>query len=122
MLADIPGLIEGASVGKGLGIKFLRHIERTKVLFHMVSAESADPYKDYKTIRQELGIYNKSLLEKKEFIFLGKSDAVSQAELKKKLSLLKKKKLPAAAISIYDYGSIEKVKKILNKLAKEKHI
>ena len=122
VLADIPGLIEGASVGKGLGIKFLRHIERTKVLFHMVSAESADPYKDYKTIRQELGIYNKSLLEKKEFIFLGKSDAVSQAELKKKLSLLKKKKLPAAAISIYDYGSIEKVKKILNKLAKEKHI
>src|SRR3989339_441161 len=110
VLADIPGLIEGASVGKGLGIKFLRHIERTKVLFHMVSAESADPYKDYKTIRQELGIYNKSLLEKKEFIFWGKSDAVSKAELKKKLSLLKKKKLPAAAISIYDYGSIEKVK------------
>ncbi|MBI2121637.1 MAG: GTPase ObgE [Candidatus Sungbacteria bacterium] len=115
VLADIPGLIEGASGGRGLGIKFLRHIERTKVLFHIISAESADPYKDYKIVRKELGIYSKALLDKKEFIFLGKSDTVSRSELKKKLSLLKKKKMLVGAFSIYDYDAIEKTKS-LNKL------
>lgn len=122
VLADIPGLIEGASSGKGLGIKFLRHIERTKFLFHIISAESADPYKDYKTVRKELGTYNKTLLQKKEFIFLGKSDTISPIELKKKLSMLKKNKLPVGAFSIYDYEAIEKIKKILNKFMKEKHV
>ena len=55
ILADIPGLLEGASQGRGLGIKFLRHIERTKTLFHFISAESTNPVSDYKIIRQELG-------------------------------------------------------------------
>ncbi len=121
VLADIPGLVEGASGGKGLGIKFLRHIERTKVLFHIISAESPDPHKDYKTIRQELGMYNKALLKKKEYVFLGKSDMVPPAELKKKLSALKKKKVPAGVFSIHDFDSIVKIKKILNKLIKEKY-
>ncbi|OGZ70227.1 MAG: Obg family GTPase CgtA, partial [Candidatus Staskawiczbacteria bacterium RIFCSPLOWO2_01_FULL_33_9] len=76
ILADIPGLVEGASTGKGLGIKFLRHIERTKVLFHFVSADSKDPVLDYKTVRNELEKYNKLLLEKPEYIFLSKSDTV----------------------------------------------
>ena len=58
IFADIPGLIEGSSGGRGLGIKFLRHIERTRTLFHFVSAESVNPAKDYKTIRKELGAYN----------------------------------------------------------------
>ena len=52
IIADIPGLIEGASAGKGLGIKFLRHIERTKILFHLISAESENPTKDYKIIKK----------------------------------------------------------------------
>lgn len=121
ILADIPGLIEGASSGKGLGIKFLRHVERTKVLFHIVSAESENPAADYKTIRKELGEYNKALLKKKEYLFLSKSDMVSPADVKKKLALLKKNKLSVFPISIHDFDSIERVKKILNTLIKEKY-
>ncbi len=122
ILADIPGLIEGASGGKGLGIKFLSHIERTKVLFHIISAESSDPYKDYKVIREELGAYNKALLKKKEYVFLGKSDTVPPAELKKKVSALKKKKISVDTFSIHDSESLERVKKILQALIKEKNI
>lgn len=121
ILADIPGLIEGASSGKGLGIKFLRHIERTKVIFHIISAEAADPAGDYAIVRKELGAYNKALLAKKEYIFLGKSDTVGIAELKKKIRTIKKPKSPVGAFSIHDYESIEEIKKILNALAKEKY-
>lgn len=120
ILADIPGLIEGSAGGKGLGIKFLKHIERTKILFHFISAESENPTKDYKTIRKELGNYNKALLKKSEYLFLSKSDILSPAELKKKLAALKKISAKALAISIYDDESITKVKKILNDLKKEK--
>lgn len=120
ILADLPGLIEGASGGKGLGIKFLRHAERTKVLFHFVSAESESPEKDYKIIRKELGKFNKELLEKPEYLFLSKSDLVSPAELKKKLTKLKKLNKNVLPISVYDWDALEKVKKILNKIADEK--
>lgn len=121
ILADIPGLIEGASGGKGLGIKFLRHIERTKVIFHIVSAESENPAGDYRTIRRELGAYNKALLKKKEYVFLSKSDMISPAVLKKKLAILKKLNPSAKALSIHDFDSIEKIKKILNTMIKAKY-
>lgn len=117
ILADIPGLIEGASEGKGLGDKFLKHIERTKILFHFISAESVDFKKDYQTIRDELGNYNKDLLEKEEYIFISKTDLVDEKELKSKIKKFKKKVIP---ISVYDYESIEEVKKILNKIMEEK--
>lgn len=120
ILADIPGLIEGSSSGKGLGIKFLRHIERTKTLFHFISAESPTPAKDYKTIRAELGAYNKALLKKPEHIFLSKSDAVTPADLKKKLAIIKKLDTGAIAISILDENSMKKVQKILNKIQAKK--
>ena len=121
ILADIPGLIEGASSGKGLGIKFLRHIERTKILFHIISAESENPAADYKTIREELGAYNKALLKKKEYLFLSKSDMVSLAELKKKLAAVKKLNPSAKPFSIHDFDSIERIKKILKTLIKAKY-
>lgn len=114
VLADIPGLIEGSSAGKGLGIKFLRHIERTRILFHLISAQSETLQKDYKTVRKELGVYNKELLKKPEYFFLSKSDEIPLAELKKKLAALKKINRNAAAISILDEKSLETVKKILN--------
>ena len=120
ILADIPGLIEGASVGKGLGIKFLRHVERTKTLFHLISAESENPVKDYKVVKKEIFKYNEELAEKPEYLFLSKSDVLSPANLKKTLTKLKKINKNIVAISVYDWDSMEKVKKILNKIALEK--
>ena len=120
ILADIPGLIEGSSTGKGLGIKFLRHIERTGILFHFISAESEDPKEDYETIRTELGAYNKALLKKPELLFLTKSDVVSPPELKKKLAIVRKIKKSAIAISITDPESIKKVEVILNGIKAKK--
>ncbi|MDD5569248.1 MAG: GTPase ObgE [Candidatus Pacebacteria bacterium] len=120
ILADIPGLIQGASSGKGLGIKFLRHIERTKILFHLISAESESASKDYKTIRGELKKYNPALLEKPEYLFLSKSDEVGEKEKEKKLKQLKKINENAIAISVYDDESLEQVKKILNKIISKK--
>ena len=116
ILADIPGLIEGAAEGKGLGIKFLRHIERTKILFHLISAESANVARDYKIIKNELKKYSKELAEKPEYVFLTKSDLVDKKELKKKLDALKKLNKKTQAVSIHDWDSLEKVKKILNKI------
>lgn len=120
ILADIPGLIEGSSSGKGLGIKFLRHVERTKILFHLISSESDNPEKDYKTIRKELGLYSKELLEKPEYVFLSKSDLATKEELKEKLAALKKIDSKAIAISIIDDDSMKKVEKILNAIKAEK--
>ena len=122
ILADIPGLIEGASAGKGLGIKFLRHIERTKVLFHFVSTESIDPRKDYETIRKELKNYNPALLEKQEYIVVSKTDAVDAkriAEITKELKSTKKEIFP---ISIYDHEQMQKITKLLDQLRNELQI
>ena len=120
ILADIPGLIEGASGGKGLGIKFLRHIERVKILFHFIAAESADSVKDYQIIRNELGAYNKELLEKTEYIFLSKSDLLEGEEIKKKISMLKTTGKKILAISINDKNRIKQVEKILREIIKQK--
>jgi GTPase len=109
VLADIPGLIEGASVGKGLGHKFLKHIEKVRLLLHCVSSESKDPLKDYKTIREELRKFNPELLSKREIILLTKSD-VKSIELKG--LPFDKKVIP---VSIYSWESIQSLIKTLNK-------
>jgi GTP-binding protein len=90
VLADIPGLIEGASEGKGLGHKFLRHITRTKVLVHLVAADNDDVGDVYKTIRNELGKYDKELLKREEVVVLSKVDAISTDEIVKKKKALEK--------------------------------
>lgn len=120
ILADIPGLIEGAHEGKGLGIKFLKHVERTRVLFHLLSAESENIVADYKTIRSELKSYNPELLKKPEYIFLSKSDLVAPEVLKKQITQIKKLKKPFEIISIHDWDSLQKVKELLNVIEKEK--
>jgi len=107
VIADIPGLIEGASRGKGLGIKFLKHIRRTKILVHCVSAESSDPKKDYKIVRKELKDFAEELAEKREIILLTKSDLISEKELKKKITLMKKKNPDILPVSIHDWDSLK---------------
>ncbi len=116
ILADIPGLIEGASAGRGLGIKFLRHIQRTKVLVHCLSLESEDLQKDYETIRKELGDYDQALLKKEEIIFLTKHDLVSEEMKKEKLEEWKKINPETFLVSIHDWNSIKEAEKILEKL------
>lgn len=81
ILADIPGLIEGASLGKGLGHKFLKHITRTKMLIHCVSLENEDPVGVYELVRAELKKFDTALLEKEEWIVLTKTDMVSEPEV-----------------------------------------
>ncbi|MFH1582176.1 MAG: GTPase ObgE [bacterium] len=122
ILADIPGLIEGASLGKGLGIKFLRHIERTKTLFHFISAESQNPLADYKIIKNELEAYNKELLLKPEYIFLTKTDLFSEKDIKKKVALLEKTGKEVLAISIIDEKSLKLVEVILREIIKQKQV
>ena len=99
-VADLPGLIEGASEGVGLGHKFLKHVERTKIIAHVIDmsgSEERDPYFDYLSIREELGKFSKKLLEKPEIIIANKMDLESS---KKNLELFKKRiKLPVYEIS-----------------------
>lgn len=121
IIADIPGLIEGASVGKGLGIKFLKHIKRTKTLAHLVSFENGkDMIKVYKQIRKELGAYDKSLLEKKEVIVLTKTDMVDKKTIDKAIKEFEKLGNPVLTLSLYDDGSIKEFMKALAKLLKTK--
>ncbi len=103
VLADIPGLIEGASEGKGLGHKFLRHITRTRVLVHLVSAENEEVGKVYTTIREELGKFDKELLKREEIVVLSKTDTVDEAEMKKKLKELEKaSKKEVVTLSLFE--------------------
>ena len=120
IIADIPGLIEGASSGRGLGIKFLRHIERTKIIFHLIDAESEDPLKDYSVIRGELGAYNPELLNKKEYVVLTKIDAMDSEMWKKKTEKLEGTGKKVYPISIYDEKSLKEIRVLLNDLKDKK--
>ncbi|EKE20521.1 MAG: hypothetical protein ACD_7C00541G0003 [uncultured bacterium] len=120
ILADIPGIIEGASEGKGLGIKFLKHIERTKILFHFISADSENPLEDYEIIRGELGKFNPELLKKDEWIIISKSDEKSPQEVGKIVDKLKKKNPQIISLSLLDDKSVEGLKKVLNEIKAEK--
>ena len=109
VLADIPGLIEGASDGKGLGHKFLRHITRTKILVHLVSAENDDVGQVYSTIREELGKYDKNLLKLQEVVVLSKIDTITKEEIGiKKKALEKASKKDVTTLSLYEDESVKK--------------
>lgn len=85
-IADIPGLIEGAATGKGLGHKFLKHVSRTKMLLHLVSLEENDPINEYYTIRKELSNYSKDLEDKEEWIIFTKKDLVDSHKIESVLN------------------------------------
>ena len=122
-IADIPGLIEGAKEGKGLGVKFLKHIKRTKMIVHLVSFENGDKMMDiYKAIRKELLGYDKALADKDEIILLTKTD---MAKDKKEIEKRKKEfgKKDVFEISLFDDESVKEFSnnliKILNKINKD---
>ncbi len=115
ILADIPGLIEGASQGKGLGDKFLRHIRRTKELFHCISLENEDIPAAYKTIRQELEAFDKVLAEKAELIILTKTDVTDAIKIKEAETYFKKQNIDVLTVTILDDASIKSLKDTLIK-------
>jgi len=116
IISDIPGLIEGAAKGKGLGHKFLRHIRRTKILVHLISLENEDIVATYKTIRKELGEFDKELLEKKEIVVLTKTDIVSdKGKIDKIVKKMEKNASIVTSLSLYDDSSIKELKELLLK-------
>ncbi len=108
VIADIPGLIEGASSGRGLGIKFLKHIEKVSLLFHCISCETTDIIKDYQTVIKELKT------KKPQIVVLTKTDLVDNDTLQKHLKNLKKFKHPIVPVSIYDVQSLTRLKEYFN--------
>ena len=117
-LADIPGLVEGAHKGVGLGDKFLRHIERCKVLLHLIDISEEDLIDAYKKIKLELSTYDKNLAKKREIIFFNKSDLMEEKEIYKRLNVFKKKiKSKYEIISLFSNKDIQKIKKLLIKNA-----
>jgi len=115
-LADIPGLVEGAHKGVGLGDKFLRHIERCKLLLHVVDLSEDDLLGNYLKIRNELSSYDSNLGKKKEMVFFNKSDLVEKKDMEKKLKIFKSKiKKKFEVISVFLDTDLLKIKKILLK-------
>jgi len=115
-LADIPGLVEGAHKGVGLGDKFLRHIERCKILLHLIDLSEEDLFNSYKKIKVELSNYDNNLIKKREIIFFNKSDLLDDSEIKEKLKEFKKQvKTNYEIVSVYSNKDIQKIKKLLVK-------
>ncbi len=113
VLADIPGLIEGAHLGSGLGDKFLKHIERCNVLIHLIDGTSSKIAEDYNIIRNELESYSANIKDKKEIICLNKCDSLSEDEIKAKITELKKVTTNKIfAISAYTKENLDQVIKI----------
>ena len=118
-LADIPGLVEGAHKGVGLGVKFLRHIERCKILIHLIDLSESDLFENYIKIRNELKNYSTTLIKKKEFVIFNKSDLIERKDLLKKLGVFKKKtKRKFEVISTFKEKNIKDLKKTLVQYAR----
>ncbi len=114
VLADIPGLIEGAHSGTGLGIKFLKHIERCKSLLHLIDISEEDLHKSYKQVRRELEKYSSDLLNKREIIVLNKVDLLDKKEIEEKYEKFKNKvKKKVYLMSTLDKKTISVIKSIL---------
>ncbi|MBE4704027.1 GTPase ObgE [Spiroplasma platyhelix] len=122
VIADLPGLIAGASDGKGLGLQFLKHIERCQVLVHMidVSDNSSDHFLTYQLIIQELSKYNKNILKKPEIIVANKIDKISDSSIVKKLE--KQLKKPVFAISALNKTDLKPLLEEINRLVKQADI
>src|SRR6202167_356017 len=114
VVADIPGLIEGAHLGAGLGVQFLRHIERTRILVHLVDVSDGsgrpDPVEDFRVIMEELKNFGHGLVEKPMMVVASKADVANPAKLKKLETMAKRRKLPFYAISAVTGLGVDKLK------------
>jgi GTP-binding protein len=110
VIADIPGLIEGAAEGKGLGHKFLRHVSRTKMILHLVALDSDTPIEDYYTISKELSEYDKELTKKEVWIILTKKDLVNQEKIEEVKTALAKTKNRVLVIGQDDTDSYKNLR------------
>lgn len=119
IVADIPGIIEGAHQGKGLGLKFLRHIERTKILLLMIDITSENPQNDYDTLLNELNNYSKVLSRKKKILAFSKSDLVENSIIKK----IEKKKIKGytGPVIVFSSATQSGIQELLDKLWEELH-
>src|SRR5690606_34294010 len=120
VIADIPGLIEGAHEGVGIGDRFLGHVERTRVLLHLVSAQEEHPGKAYKIVRGELEAYEHGLAEKTEIVALSQVDTLDPDTRKKKLAALKRAagRTPIALSAVTGEG-IEETLRALMRVVEE---
>ena len=113
-LADIPGLIEGAHEGTGLGDKFLRHIERCKNILHLIDITNENLLENYSKVKKELFKYSNKLIKKKEIIVFNKIDMINDEEINKKIDIFKKKiKKKIYIISTLKHKGLKNIKKIL---------
>ena len=123
VVADIPGLIEGAHLGHGLGIQFLRHIERTRLLLHLVDvspAEDRDPVADFKTIEKELAQHNPDLPKKPRIVVATKLDAADSAKLRRLQQWCRQRQIELIKISSVTGEGLEELKhRIIQKLSSE---
>jgi GTPase len=119
VIADIPGIIEGASEGKGLGVKFLKHIKRTKMLAHLVSFENEDMMQMYKNIRKELENYDPELAKKDEVIILTKTDMSDEKTIAKTVKTFEKLGKTVLTMSAFDDESVKKVGDELVKILRQ---
>ena len=116
ILADIPGLIEGASEGKGLGHKFLKHVTKTRMLLHCVSLEQGDPLATYQTIRDELARFDTALTKKEELTVLTKADLVDEEYVKAVTDAFKKEGIYPIVTSSEDESTLKNLSQSLSKM------
>lgn len=114
-IADIPGLIEGAYKGKGLGIEFLKHIEKTKILVHCIDSSTQDVQKAYSIIRNEFKQYGTSLLDKPEIILITKTDLANEEQIQRNVKILKEIGKKVLTVSTYNPESLDILKLALKK-------
>ncbi len=118
VIADIPGLISGAAAGKGLGVQFLRHIERTKLILHLISIESDTLNEDFDLINEEIGLYKKQLAKKKQLVVVNKMDLASPDKINSVAKMFKKKGVEPVFVSSLEKRGLDTLQAKISDLLK----